>query len=162
MINFKEELKYYKQEKDRIKSEISDLETRIIVESGRHHRYEVNHYRNRINRLKMRLNEISLKIVDLEKKIAETESDGQIQVIPNDLNLHSTNGEVAINDSLESDCVSSGETGEVIQTVVRTYQRTIRCKNGNLVSITENFNETVKTQKLKDSRENFIETSIAH
>lgn len=61
-MDYKEELKYNKQERDRIKAEINDLESRIIIESGRRHRFEVNAYRDRVNRLKMRLNEISLRI----------------------------------------------------------------------------------------------------
>ena len=68
MIDFSEDLNYHKREKNKIKSEINDLQSRIFVERGRNNRLEVNHYRNRINRLKLKLTEINQKIVELENE----------------------------------------------------------------------------------------------
>lgn len=159
MDNYIEELKYYKRERDRIKSEINDLKSRIVVESGRHNRYEVNNYRDRINRLKMKLDEVSLKIVELENKIKQEDSLGQIQVVPdNELQLPSIkNGDITISDTLVFDC-GSDMAGDIIQTVTRTIERTIKFKNGQPTSSIEHVNETVQIRKLK-SEDIFIESS---
>ena len=158
MINFTEELNYHKQEKNRINSEINDLQSRIIVESGRNNRLEVNHYRNRINRLKMRLNEINLKIVELEKMI---KNQNQIQVMPTvELNVPTIkNGEITITDTIEFDC-GSYDAPEIIETVTKTVERTIRYKNGQPVSCKEKYNETSTTRRLATRNFNCIETSI--
>lgn len=151
MDNYIEELKYYKRERDRIKSEINDLKSRIVIESGRNNRYEVNNYRDRINRLKMKLNEVSLQIVELEKKVNQGDSMDQIQVVPeNELQLPQIkNGDVTISDTLVFD-FGSDMSGDIIQTVTRTIERTIHYKNGQPVSSNETLNETIETRKLKN------------
>lgn len=70
-----QDLPFYKQEKDRITSEINDLQARIIVASGHKNRDEVNNYRQRINFLKRKLREVSQRIYDLEN------GSGEIQVV---------------------------------------------------------------------------------
>ena len=114
MIDFKEELNHHKREKDKIKSEINDLQSRLFVERGRNNPLEVNHCRNRINRLKMKLNEINLKIVELEKM---SKNQSQIQVMPNvDINVPTIkNGEITITDTIEFDCGYDDVSGEVIE-----------------------------------------------
>ena len=106
MIDYKEELKFYKQEEARIKAEINNLESRIFVEGGRNNRYEVNNYRNRSNRLKMQLNEISLKIEELEKMTKKTDPMGQIQNLSSTVDLPPMrNGEITVIDTIEFDRV---------------------------------------------------------
>ena len=156
MIDYTEELKYNKQERDRIKAEINDLESRIIIESGRRNRFEVNSYRDRVNRLKMRLNEISLRIVDLEKMI-------------NNANLHLKaglnappvkNGDVTITDTIVFDRGFSDIGGEVVQTVTRNIKRKIRYKNNEIVSVDETYDETVTTRKSGGGNIHYIEASL--
>ena len=161
MIDLIEEINYHKLEKDNIKSEINDLESRIFVESGRNNRFEVNNYRNRINRLKMRLDEINLKIVELEK-MNKNQNQNQIQVMPIvDLNVPAVkNGEITVTDTIEFDC-GSYDAPEIIQTVTKTVERTIRYKNGQPVSCKEKYNETSTTRRLGNAKDNFIEISIA-
>lgn len=106
----------------------------------------------------MRLNEINLKIVELEKMI---KNQNQIQVIPTaDLNVPSIkNGEITITDTVEFDC-GSYDAPEIIQTVTKTVERTIRYKNGELVSCNEKYHETLTTRRLANMNYNVIETSI--
>lgn len=163
MIDYKEELKYKKQEKDRIKSEINDLKSRIVVESGRrHHRHEVNAYRNRLNRLQMRLNQASLEIAKLEKMIKNPEPAGQIQIVPNsNLDLPSIgNGEITITDRIEFDRGFSDVQGDVIQTVTRTIERTVEYKNGKPVSSKETVIENISTLKPNRGDDIFIKSRI--
>lgn len=158
MIDYTQELNYYKREKDKIKAEINDLEERIFVESRHHNRFEVNNSRNRIYILKMRLDEINLKIVELEKMI---KNQNQIQVMPT-VNLNAPNiknGEITITDTIEFDC-GSYDAPEIIQTVTKTVERTIKYKNGQPVSCKEKYNETSTTRKLANRQYNAIETSI--
>ena len=157
MIDFKEELNHHKREKDNIKSEINDLQSRLFVERGRNNPLEVNHCRNRINRLKMKLNEINLKIVELEKM---SKNQNQIQVMPTiDINVPTIkNGEITITDTIEFDCGYDDVSGEVIETVTKTFERTIRYKNGKPVSCKEKYDETSTTRRLNNP--NFIETII--
>ena len=107
----------------------------------------------------MRLNEINLKIGELEKMI---ENQSQIQVIPTvDLKVPAVkNGEITITDTLEFDC-GSYDLPEIIQTVTKTVERTIRYKNGQPVSCKEKYNETSTTRRLGNAKDNFIEISIA-
>lgn len=158
MIDYTKEINHLKREKNKINSEINDLESRIIVESARNHRSEVNYYRNRINGLKIKLDEINLKIVDFEKMI---NNQNQIEVIPTvDLNVPTIkNGEITITDTIEFNC-GSYDTGEIIQTVTKTVERTIKYKNGKPVSCKEKYNETSTTRKLVNKTNNYIETSI--
>ena len=158
MIDYTQELNYHKRERDKIKAEINDLKSRIFVEGGRHNRFEVNNSRNRINRLKMRLDEINLKIVELEKLI---KNQNQIQVMPNvDLNVPTIkNGEMIMTDTIEFDC-ESYDAPEIIQTVTKTVERTIRYKNGQPVSCKEKYNETSTTRRLANRKYGAIETSI--
>ena len=158
MIDFTEELNYHKREKDKIKAEINDLQSRIIVEGGRKNRFEVNNSRNRINRLKMRLNEVNLKIVELEKMF---KNQNQIQVMPTvDLNVPSIkNGEITVTDTVEFDC-GSYDAPEIIQTVTKTVERTIRYKNGEPVSCNEKYHETSTVRRLAKANKNCIEISI--
>ena len=159
MIDFSEDLNYHKREKNKIKSEINDLQSRIFVERGRNNRLEVNHYRNRINRLKLKLNEINLKIVELEKM---SENQSQIQVMPTvDLSVPTLkNGEITVTDTIEFDCGFDDMPGEIIQTVTKTVERTIRYKNGKPVSCKEKYNETSTTRRLANKNNNYIETSV--
>lgn len=160
MTMLSEDLKFQKQEKDRIISEINDLQSRIIVASGRRDRNEVNNCRERINFLKRRLNEASLRIADLEKKIKNI-SKGQIQIIPNsDSNLVVKNGDIAITDTVVFDRGESDIGGEVIQTVTRTVERKTIFKNGKPVSCEETFNESITTRKLENRDSILIESSI--
>ena len=158
MIDYTHELNHYKRQKSKIKSEINDLQSQIIVESGRNNRFEVNNCRNRINRLKMRLDEINLKIVELEKMI---NNQSQIQVMPTvDLNVPTIkNGEITLTDTIEFDC-GSYDMPEIIQTVTKTVERTIRFKNGKPVSCKEKYSEISTTRSLGNGANNFIETSI--
>ena len=137
-MDYKEELKFQKRERDMIKSEINNLQSRIIAASGRNNRFEVNHCRERINRLKMKLNEVSQKISELEK----ISRNGQITLVPNDLSFLQ-NGEVDICDIIEFDRDYYGTGGEVIETVVRTIERKVTYKRGKPVSSIETMNEKV-------------------
>lgn len=88
----------------------------------------------------------------------------QPQIIPTvDLNVPTIkNGNIIITDTLEFDCGFNDVSGEIIQTVTRTIERTIRYKNGKPVSCKEKYNETTTTRKLGNVKCNdFIESSIA-
>lgn len=161
MIDYKEELKFKKHERDMIKSEISDLDTKIIVEGGRNNRFEVNNCRDRKNRLKMRLNELSLHIADLEKKINE-DATCQIQVIPNNVHAVSSikNGEICLTDTIEFDRGFNSPDGEVIETVVRTYEKTITYKAGKPVSSKETVNECITTRKSGNPTNVYIDSAV--
>ena len=106
----------------------------------------------------MRLDEINLKIVELEKLI---KNQNQIQVMPNvDLNVPTIkNGEMIMTDTIEFDC-ESYDAPEIIQTVTKTVERTIRYKNGQPVSCKEKYNETSTTRRLANRKYESIETSI--
>ena len=85
----------------------------------------------------------------------------QIQVMPTvDLIVPAIkNGEISITDTIEFDC-GSYDVPEIIQTVTRTVERTIRYKNGQPVSCKEKYNETSTTRRLANKNYNAIETSI--
>lgn len=160
MIDYKEELKYKKQERDMIRAEINDLETRIFVEGGRNNRFEVNNCRDRKNRLKMRLNELSLEIADLEKKINECHG-GQIQVIPNNVQRVPSikNGEICLTDTIEFDRGFDSLDGEIIETVERTYKKTITYRGGKPVTSKEIVNERI-TKRRSSNNNHYIPTSV--
>ena len=107
----------------------------------------------------MMIDEINLKIRELEKMI---KNQNQIQVIPTvDLNVSSVkNGEITITDTIEFDC-GSYDAPEIIETVTKTVERTIRYKNGQPVSCKEKYNETSTTKRLSARNYNCIETSIS-
>ena len=85
----------------------------------------------------------------------------QIQVMPTvDLNVSAVkNGEITITDTIEFDC-GSYDAPEIIQTVTKTVERTIKYKNGQLVSCKEKYNETSTTRRLANRKYNTIEASI--
>ena len=146
MKEFTDELKFKKQERDRIKAEINDLESRMIVAGGRRrNRHEVNNLRQRINLLKGRLNEMSLRIVELEKMSNNENSGSQIQVIPNSsIDVPSIdNGEITITDTIVVDRGSSDRGGEIIETIESTLERKIVFKGGKPVSSVETLNKRV-------------------
>lgn len=157
MIDYIEEINHNKREKDKINAEIYDLQSRIFVENGRNNRLEVNHIRNKINRLKMKLNDINLRIVELEKM---SKNQSQIQVMPTvNLNVSTIkNGEITITDTIEFDC-GFDEPGEIIQTITKTVERTIKYRNDKPVSCKEKYNETSTTRRLINKKD-LIETSI--
>ena len=155
------ELKLYKQEEARIKEEIKDLESKIIVEGRRNNRYEVNNYRNRKNGLKMKLEEISLKVEELEKMSKKTNSLNKIQNLPAAVDLpEMKNGEITITDKIEFDRGYSDIGGEIIQTVNRTIKKKITFKNNQPVSYTETANETVTTRRLRDADSIYVKSSV--
>jgi len=160
MIDYKEELKYKKLRRDMIKSEINDLDTEIIVQSGRNNRFVVNNCRNRKNRLKMRLNELSLEIADLEKKINEC-AGGQIQLIRNNVQKVPSikNGEICLTDTIEFDRGFDSPDGEIIETVERTYKKTITYIGGKPVSSKETVNERI-TKRRSSNENHYIATSV--
>ena len=160
MIDYKEELKYKKLRRDMIKSEINDLDTEIIVQSGRNNRFVVNNCRNRKNRLKMRLNELSLEIADLEKKINECHG-GQIQVIPNNVQRVPSikNGEICLTDTIEFDRGFDSLDGEIIETVERTYEKIITYEGGKPVTSKEIVNERI-TARRSSNENHYIATSV--
>ena len=82
----------------------------------------------------------------------------QIQIMPSvDLNVPTIkNGEITITDTIEFDC--GDIPGEIIQTVTKTVERTIKFKNGEPVSCKEKYNETATTRRVNNR--NFIESSI--
>lgn len=162
MKEFTDELKFKKQERDRIKAEINDLESRMIVAGGRRrNRHEVNNLRQRINLLKGRLNEMSLRIVELEKMSNNENSGSQIQVIPNSsIDVPSIdNGEITITDTIVVDRGSSDRGGEIIETIESTLERKIVFKGGKPVSSVETLNKTVK-RRFENTNDIFIESSI--
>ena len=162
MTSLSEDLKFHKREKQRIKSEINDLESRIIVAGGRpRNRHEVNNLRERLNLLKGRLNEVSLRIVELEKMSNNENSCSQIQVIPNSIiDVPSIdNGEITITDTIVVDSGSSDRGGEIIETIESTLERKIVFKGGKPVSSVETLNKTVK-RRFENTNDIFIESSI--
>lgn len=162
MKEFTDELKFKKQERDRIKAEINDLESRMIVAGGRRrNRHEVNNLRQRINLLKGRLNEMSLRIVELEKMSNNENSGSQIQVIPNSsIDVPSIdNGEITITDTIVVDRGFSDRGGEIIETIESTLERKIVFKGGKPVSSVETLNKTVK-RRFENTNDIFIESSI--
>ena len=91
-----------------------------------------------------------------------SKNQSQIQVMPTvDLNVPAiNNGEITITDSIEFDC-GFDDPGEIIQTVTKTVERTIKYRNGKPVSCKEKYNETATTRRLGTNKNNnFIETSI--
>ena len=135
MLSCSEELGFNKRERDRIKSEINDLEAKIVVEGGRRNRVAVNDYRRRINILKGRLNEANQRIYDLEK------NHGQIQVAMPVADIVPANGIMTITDDIEMDMGFIEKGVEIIETVSRTIERTVKYKNGEMVSQTQTFTE---------------------
>ena len=162
MKEFTDELKFKKQERDRIKAEINDLESRMIVAGGRRrNRHEVNNLRQRINLLKGRINEVSLRIVELEKMINNGNSCSQIQTIPNSfINAPPIDdGEITITDTIVFDRGSPDIGGEIIETIESTFERKIVFKRGKPVSSVETLNKRVH-KRFENINESFIESSI--
>ena len=64
-----------------------------------------------------------------------SKNQSQIQVMPTvDLNVPTIkNGEITVTDTIEFDCGFDDMPGEIIQTVTKTVERTIRYKNGKPV-----------------------------
>ena len=90
-----------------------------------------------------------------------SKNQSQIQVMPTvDLNVPAIkNGEITITDTIEFDC-GFDDPGEIIQTVTKTVERTIKYRNGKPVSCKEKYNETSTTRRLANKNNNFIETSV--
>lgn len=155
VLSYSDDLMFYKSEKNRIQSEINDLETRIIVAGGRGNRGEVNDYRRRINSLKIKLNEIYHKINVLEK------NQGQIQVVGmgNDVGIIKAGGTSICDDMGQyKDLIENGF--EIVETTSTTVERKVNYKNGNVISKTETVVQTINRRILKKDDSDYIETAL--
>ena len=145
MNYYVEDLKYKKQDKDKIKAEINDLQTRIVVATGHRDRYEVNNIRERINFLKRKLKDLNQEIYDLEKKLEFemvnkmennlVEING-VDLLNTDLN-NTKRGEVTVKETKKfnfgNELGQTDDGRDYIQRGQKTVTKTTKYRQGRLV-----------------------------